>query len=156
MTRTIHIEFNASNQIFDPKLMSADDPDRTKLLAAIALLKKAEKCELKAKDLHRQAVAAIMPLELSIEDGSLLDLPSDILFTDDNSDVTLWVEADGELGMHYSVRASCAIDGDASEDDAEDYTSTEVWGHVGINFAQDGYDCTDACDVSASITDDDE
>ena len=156
MTKTIHVEFDSSNQIYDPKLMSADDPDRIKIETAIALLKKAEQCELEAKEFHRQAVAAIMPLELFIEDGSLLDLSSSILFTDDNSDVTLWIDSDGDLGMHYSVRASCSIQSDASEEDAEDYTSVEVWGHVGIDFASDGCECVDPCDVSVSVTDDDE
>ena len=121
----------------------------------MALLKKAAKYELKAKELHRQAVAALMPLELFIEGGSRLNLPTDLLFTEDNSDVTLEA-SDGELTMNYSIRFSCAIHDNATDENYERYIGKGGWGHVGINFAMDGCECADPCDVSVSIDEDED
>ena len=156
MTKVINLEYYAQKFCFDPKLMSAEDPDRAKLIKAIALLKKADKCkdELEAEKLNAQALAAIMPLELQIEGGDLLeDLPSSVLFTDENSDVSMDA-SDGGLRMTYSVRFSARIDSDATEDNYEDYLGEDGWGWVGIDFASDGYECDGGSTMSVSIDDD--
>lgn len=156
MSKAVHLEYYAKNLCFDPKSMSDDDPDRTKLLKAIALLERAEKCKNKrnAEKLNAQALAAIMPLELQIEGGDLLeDLPSSVLFTDENSDVSMDASS-GKLRMTYSVRFSARIDKDATEDNYEDYLGEGGWGWVGIDFASDGYECDGGSNMSVSIDDD--
>ena len=156
MTKVINLEYYAKDFCFHPKLMSTDDPDRAKLVNAIALMKKSAKCkdELEAEKLNAQALAAIMPLELQIEGGDLLeDLPSSVLFTDENSDVSMDASGGG-LRMTYSVRFSARIDSDATEDTYEDYLGEDGWGWVGIDFASDGYECDNGSTMSVSIDDD--
>ena len=156
MTKVINLEYYAKDFCFHPKLMSADDPHRAKLIKAIALLKKADKCkdELEAEKLNAHALADIMPLELEIEGGDLLeDLPSSVLFTDENSDVSMQASG-GRVCMTYSVRFSARIDSDATEDNYEDYLGEDGWGWVGINFASDGYECDSGSTMSVSIDDD--
>ena len=156
MSKPVHLEYYAKDFCFHPKLMSTDDPDRAKLVNAIALLKKSAKCkdELEAEKLNAQALAAIMPLELQIEGGDLLeDLPSSVVFTDENSDVSM-DSSGGGLQMTYSVRFSARIDSDATEDDYEDYLGEGGWGWVGIDFASDGYECDSGSSMSVSIDED--
>ena len=156
MTKVINLEYYAKKFCFDPKQMSHDDPDRIKLLKAIALLERAEKCKNKrnAEKLNVQALAAIMPLELQIEGGDLLeDLPLSVLFTDENSDVSMDASS-GRLRMTYSVRFSARIDKDATEDNYEDYLGEGGWGWVGIDFASDGYECDGGSTMSVSIDED--
>ena len=156
MSKAVHLEYYAKNLCFDPKSMSDDDPDRAKLLKATALLERAEKCKNKrnAEKLNARALAAIMPLELQIEGGDLLeDLPSSVLFTDENSDVSMGASS-GRFRMIYSVRFSARIDKDATEDNYENYLCEGGWGWVGIDFASDGYECDSGSTMSVSIDDD--
>ena len=156
MTKTINLEYYAKDFCFHPKQMSADDPDRAKLIKAIALLKKADKCkdELEAEKLNAQALAAIMPLELQIEGGDLLeDLPSSVLFTDENSDVSMQASGGG-LRMSYSIRFSARIDSDVTEDTYEEYLGDNAWQWVGIRFASSGYEGDSGSSMSYSIDDD--
>ena len=142
MSKAVHLEYYAKNLCFDPKSMSDDDPDRTKLLKAIALLERAEKCKNKrnAEKLNARALAAIMPLELEIHGGSILeDLPSNVLFNDKNSDVSMQASG-GEFRMSYSMRFSAQIDSDITEDTYEEYLSDNAWQWVGIRFASSGYE----------------
>ena len=44
MTPTIHIECDASNPFYDPRLMPARDPDKATLVTAMALLKNVSAC----------------------------------------------------------------------------------------------------------------
>ena len=156
MSKAVHLEYYAKNLCFDPKSMSDDDPDRTKLLKAIALLERADKCKNKrnAEKLNAQELAAIKPLELEIHGGSILeDLPSSVLFNDKNSDVSMQASGGG-LRMSYSIRFSARIDSDITEDTYEEYLGDNAWQWVGIRFASSGYEGDSGSSMSYSIGDD--
>ena len=121
MSKKIQLEYSADNVWFNPEQMSEDDSDRAKLVQAVALLEKADQCKDKreAENLHAQALAAISPLELNVNTASddIFDASPwpDLVFTDQNSDVSLTTE-DGSLSISYSIRFEMGIESDVTDD----------------------------------------
>ena len=161
MSKKIQLEYSADNVWFNPEQMSEDDSDRAKLVQAVALLEKADQCKDKweAENLHAQALAAISPLELNVNTASddIFDASPwpDLVFTDQNSDVSLATE-DGSLSISYSIRFEMGINSDVNEDTYEEWLGEGGWDWVGLTFATDGYEGDSGSNMSYSIDDDDE
>jgi hypothetical protein len=159
MSKKIQLEYSADNVWFNPEQMSQDDPERAKLVQAVALIKKADKCKSKRKAeiLHTQALAVISPLELQVNTASddiFDDSPSpDLVFTEQNSDVSLSTE-NGSLSISYSIRFEMGINSDVTEETYEEWLGEGGWDWVGLTFATAGYEMDSGSNMSYSIDDD--
>ena len=159
MSKKIQLEYSADNVWFNPEQMSEDDPDRAKLVQAVALLEKADQCKdkLEAEKFYVQALAAISPLELevnTVSDDIFDNSPwPDLVFSDQNSDVSLTTEK-GSLSISYSIRFEMGINSDVTEETYEEWLCEGGWDWVGIDFATAGYEMDSGSNMSYSIDDD--
>lgn len=159
MSKTINLEYYVKDICFNPKQMSKEDPDRAKVMKAIQLLKKADKCtsELDAEKLTAQALAAISPLELevnTVSDEIFDDSPApDLVLNDENSSVSMAAE-EGRLSITYSVRFAMGLNSDVTEETYEEWLGEGGWDWVGITFASEGYESDGGSSMSYSIDDD--
>ena len=156
MHSIISCEWSISRLYVNSADVSDDNPNKTKLVKAIELLRAAKLLKKKKQidELEAQAWEALLPMQLEVNfsDGDIFDLGGQVTveMTDKNTSWSIWTE-DESVGFHLSVKFQLEAMKKVTEKKLEAWERKGSWDWIGVSIASEGYEMDNGSEIRCSV-----